>query len=139
MRKLLLLAVLLVLSAPVVNAVSVDDARSGLADAFAALSKAEGAGGDVRELMLKLNSAAALIDKGGEANLGAADQIIRNVAGQASGVEVAGAQRILYRYIAVSVSLVVLAAAGLLVWFRGSRLFWVTWIRVKRGWRVERV
>jgi hypothetical protein len=139
LRKLLLLAVLLVLSAPVVNAVSVDDARSGLADAFAALSKAESAGGDVRELVLKLNSAATLIDKSGEANLGAADQIIRNVADQASGVEVAGAQRILYRYIAVSVSLVVLAAAGLLVWFRGSRLFWITWIRVKRGWRVERV
>ena len=137
-KGVLVIVVLLVLFSPMVYAVSVEDARSGLADAFTALSKAEDAGGDVKELMLQLNSAAALIDKGGEPNLEAANQIIRNVSSQAEGVMVAGAQRIHFRYIYVGVTLVVLAAAGILIWFKGSWLFWVTWIRFKRGWKVQR-
>ena len=140
MRKLLLvLVIVLSLSFPMVCAVSVEDARSNLADAFIALSKAESAGGDVRDEMRILNTAATLIDEGGAVNLAAADQIIKGVSGQTSMIEVAGAQRITNRYIAVGVSLVVLAGAAIIVWFWGSRIFWVAWLRVKRGWRVERV
>jgi hypothetical protein len=140
LRKLfLVLMVALALSAPMVAAISVEDARSGLGAAFTALSRAESAGGNVGELVLKLSSAAALIDKGGEVNLETADQIIKNVTSQASDIEVAGAQRIQYRFIAVGVALTVLTAAGLLIWFKGSRMFWVAWLRLKKGWRVERV
>ena len=140
MRKLLLVFVIVLsLSFPMICAVSVEDARSNLAEAFKALSSAESAGGDIRDEMRILNNAATLIDKGGAANLAAADQMIEGVVGQASTIEVAGSQRITNRYIVVGVTLIVLAGAAVIVWFWGSRIFWVGWLRVKKGWRVERV
>jgi hypothetical protein len=140
LRKLLLVfVVVLSLSFPMICAVSVEDSRSSLAGAFKALSRAESAGGDVRDEIRILNNAATLIDKGGAANLAAADQMIEGVVGQASTIEVAGSQRITNRYIVVGITLVVLVGAAVTVWFWGSRIFWVAWLRVKKGWRVERV
>jgi hypothetical protein len=138
LKMLLVFVFVLALSVSQVGAVSVDDARSRLADAYAALSRAESAGGNVDDLVLMLNSAAGLIDRGRDADLVVAESIIGEVAGLASGVGAAGAQRIQTRYIVTGVVLVVLAAAGVLVWFRGSRWFWLGWLRARRGWRVER-
>jgi len=126
-------------AAPCVGAVSVDDARSRLAGAYVAVAAAEAAGGDVSVLAWRLNEAASLIDAGGDAGLGDAIRIIDEVSSAAPLVEAAGVERITNRYIVTGAALVVLAAAAVAVWFRGSRWYWGLSLRVKRGWRVERV
>jgi hypothetical protein len=80
-----------------------------------------------------------MIDAGGEMKLGDAMVIIDEVITTAPSVQTAGEERITNRYIVTGVVLVVLAVAGVLVWFRGSRWYWSAWLRARRGWRVERV
>ena len=129
----------LAVAAPCVGAVSVDDARSRLAGAYVAVAAAEAAGGDVLALALRLNEAASLIDAGGAEKLGDAIRIIDEVVATAPLVQSSGAERITNRYIVTGMALVVLAAASVAVWFRGSKWYWGLWLRAKRGWRVERV
>ncbi len=123
---------------PTASAVSVDDARSRLARAYEAVAAAEAAGGNVTVLAWRLNEAASLIDAGGDAKLEDAGRIIDEVLAAAPSVQAAGEERIMTRYIVTGIALVILAAAGVLVWFRGSRWYWGAWLRVKHGWRVER-
>ena len=124
---------------PSVGAATVDEARGSLADAFVAVAAAEAAGGNVTVLALRLDEAASLIDAGGAEKMGDAVRIIDEVAAAAPRVQASGAERITNRYIVTGAALVVLAAAGVAVWFRGSRWYWSLWLRAKRGWRVERV
>ncbi len=130
---------LLGLVVPSAGAVTVDEARADLARAYVAVSSAEAAGGDVTVLTLRLNEAASLIDAGGSQKLDDAVRIINEVSAAAPLAQSAGAERITNRYIVTGLALVVLAVAGVAVWFRGSRWYWAGWLRAKRGWRVERV
>lgn len=130
---------LLVSFAPTVGATTVDEARIDLASAYSAVSRAEAAGGNVTGLVLRLNEAARLIDSGGVDDVSRAEGIIGEVVAAAPQVQSAGAERITNRYIVTGVALVVLAAAGVAVWFRGSRWVWGAWLRARGGWRVERV
>jgi hypothetical protein len=141
LRLAFLLAALLLSAfvASPVGAVTVDDARLRLSEAYVAVEAAEAAGGNVTVLAWRLNEAASLIDAGGDAGLVDAIRIIGEVEAAAPMVEAAGVERITGRYIVTGVALVVLAAAAVAVWFRGSRWYWGLWLRVKRGWRVERV
>jgi len=127
------------LMVPAVNAVTVDEAHSRLAQAYEAVAAAEAAGGNVTVLAWRLNEAASLIDAGGDVKLDDAVVIIDEVMATAPSVQAAGEERITTRYIVTGVVLVLLAAAGVLVWFRGSRWYWSAWLRARRGWRVERV
>jgi len=124
---------------PAVNAVTVDEAHSRLAQAYEAVAAAEAAGGNVTVLAWRLNEAASLIDAGGDVKLDDAVVIIDEVMATAPSVQAAGEERITTRYIVTGVVLVLLGAAGVLVWFRGSRWYWSAWLRARRGWRVERV
>jgi len=127
------------LMVPAVNAVTVDEAHSRLAQAYEAVAAAEAAGGNVTVLAWRLNEAASLIDAGGDVKLDDAVVIIDEVMATAPSVQAAGEERITTRYIVTGVVLVLLGAAGVLVWFRGSRWYWSAWLRARRGWRVERV
>lgn len=132
------MGLLLCIHEPVpVLALSQGDLRSEAATAFAAVSRAEAAGGNVTRLVGDLDRAVRLIDAGGEADLVEADALIRGVEAAASSVESGGAQSRTMRYVETGFVLVVLAAAAALVWLYGSRVFWRLWIRTKRGWRVE--
>ena len=130
---------LLVSFAPTVGAATVDDARADLAGAYVVVSRAETAGGNVTGLVLRLNEAARLIDSGGVDNVSKAGGIIGEVVSAAPLVQSSGVERITNRYIVTGVVLVVLVAAGVAVWFRGSRWVWGAWLRARGGWRVERV
>ena len=101
-----------------------------------AVEAAESAGGNVTALVWRLNEAAVLIDAG---KIDDASQIIGEVVAAAPTVQAAGAERITNRYIVTGVALVLLAAAAVLVWFRGSRWYWRAWLRYRGGWRVEKV
>ncbi len=117
------------------RAVTVDQARSDLASAYVAVESAEAAGGNVTALVWRLNIAAALIDTG---KVDEASQIIGEVMASAPQVQMVGAERITNRYIVTGVALVLLVAAGVLVWLRGSRWYWGAWLRAHRGWRIEK-
>ena len=138
MRLLAVAALVALLAVPHASAITQDDLRAELSDAFVAVSRAEGAGGDVSGLAERLGAAAALIDSGKPADLSQAESLIGEVARDAPLVESAGVQRINTRYIVTGASLVILGGAGVLVWFRGSDWFWRLWLRGKAGWRVER-
>jgi hypothetical protein len=104
-----------------------------------AVAGAEAAGGNVTGLVWRLNEAARLIDFGGVDDVSKAEGIIGEVVSAAPLVQSSGAERITNRYLVTGVVLVVLAAAGVAVWFRGSRWVWGAWLRARGGWRVERV
>ena len=124
------------ITAPVF-AESSDELRLELGAAFIKVAEAEGAGGDVSDLVQVLNSAASLIDKGDDASLKVAEDMIQYVSVSALEKKEEGVQATQYQYIVLAVTLVALIASAAIVWFYGSRVFWALWIRIKRGWRVE--
>jgi hypothetical protein len=135
---LLIFLILLSISNLRVEGILIDDSKSKLTDAFITVSKAETAGAKVDELVSRLNLAASLIDEGGDSNLKNAESIIAEVTDVALDLEVSSIQNTQNQYYITGFVLIILVAAGLLVWFYGSHWFWVIWLRTKRGWRVER-
>jgi hypothetical protein len=124
------------ITAPV-SAESSDELRLELGVAFTKVAEAEWAGGDISDLVQVLNSAASLIDKGDDASLKVAEDMIQYVSVSALEKKEEGVQATQYQYIVLGATLVALVASAAIVWFYGSRVFWAIWIRTKRGWRVE--
>ena len=110
--------------------------RASLSQAFSLVAKAERSGGDVSGLVARLNEAAGLVNSGDSAGLAKASGIIGEVRASVAGVEAAGVSAVTYQYIVVGLTLVVLAALGLLVILYGSRLYWMLWLRARGGLRV---
>jgi len=124
------------ITAPV-YAKSSDELRLELGAAFTKVAEAEWAGGDVSDLVQVLNLAASLIDKGDDASLKLAGDMIQYVSVFALEKKEEGVQATNYQHIVLGATLGALVASAAIVWFYGSRVFWALWIRIKRGWRVE--
>ena len=134
---LLVVALLAVLVAPV-GAVTQDEARADLARAFVGVQRAERAYGNVGRLVGELNTAAHLLDVGGDDNVAKASALISDVLASTPSVESSGSQAQTTRLAIRGVLLGILGVAALLVWFYGSRVYWGLWLRARGGWRVER-
>lgn len=124
------------ITAPV-YAKSNDELRLELGAAFTKVAEAELAGGDVSDLVQVLNLAASLIDKGDDASLKSAEDMIQYVSVFALEKKEEGVQATNYQHIVLGATLGALVASAAIIWFYGSRVFWALWIRTKRGWRVE--
>jgi hypothetical protein len=124
------------ITAPV-YAKSNDELRLELGAAFTKVAEAESAGGDVSDLVQVLNLAASLIDKGDEASLKSAEDMIQYVSVFALEKKEEGVQATNYQHIVLGATLGALVASAAIIWFYGSRVFWALWTRTKRGWRVE--
>ena len=124
------------ITAPV-YAKSSDELRLELGAAFTKVAEAEWAGGDVSDLVQVLNLAASLIDKGDDASLKLAGDMIQYVSVFALEKKEEGVQATNYQHIVLGATLGALVASAAIVWFYGSRVFWALWIRIKRDWRVE--
>jgi len=120
-----------------VYAKSNDELRLELGAAFTKVAEAEWAGGDVSDLVQVLNLAASLIDKGDDASLKSAGDMIQYVSVFALEKKEEGVQATNYQHIVLGATLGALVASAAIIWFYGSRVFWALWIRTKRGWRVE--
>jgi hypothetical protein len=134
----LLLVVLLAMSVVPVGAVTQDEARAELAKAFDGVQRAERSMGNVGRLVGELNTAAHLLDVGGDDNVAQASALISDVLASTPTVESSGSQAQTTRLIIRGVLLAVLGAAALLVWLYGSKAYWGLWLRARGGWRVER-
>ena len=121
----------------VAGALTQGDLRPSLGVAYTAVSRAEASGGDVGGLVSKLDEAARLIDSGSDNDLNRAQGLIVEVSLAASEVGSQGAQSKSMQYIETGVALAVLSVLAVMVWKFGSRVFWVAWLRGKRGWRIK--
>jgi hypothetical protein len=124
------------ITAPV-YAKSNDELRLELGAAFTKVAEAESAGGDVSDLVQVLNLAASLIDKGDDASLKSAEDMIQYVSVFALEKKEEGVQATNYQHIVLGATLGALVASAAIIWFYGSRVFWALWFRTKRNWRVE--
>lgn len=130
---LILLALL-----PTASALEQEELRAVAVEVFRAISEAERAGGDVSELVLRLNEAIRLIDSEKEVDLAQAKVLLEQVRAQTSLVQAAGVQQTTKSYLDIGATLVVLGVVGVLVWVYGSQVFLRLWVRRRVGWRVER-
>jgi hypothetical protein len=134
---ILFFTILAVLVVPV-GAVTQDEARTDLARAFVGVHRAERSFAYVGDLVDKLNTAAHLLDAGGDNNVAQASVLISDVLASTPSRESVGSQTQTMRLAIRGVLLAVLAVSALLVWFYGSRVYYGLWLRMRGGWRVER-
>ncbi len=143
LSKLMLASVVVSLVFPVLcsaaNAqeTSVDEVRNKLIDAFEAVAEAEEAGGDVSHLVEELDHAVKLLEAGGGEELLEAESKIQDVLEAVSDVKQEGIVSTQHRQIMAGTILVVLAVVAAVVWRFGPRVFWLLWLRSKRGWRAH--
>jgi hypothetical protein len=139
-RALVILFVtILALSVVPVGAVTRDEARAELETAFVGVQSAERAGYYVAGLVGELNTAAGLLDAGGNDNLAQASTLISDVLASTPTLTSAWIQAQMIRIFVRIVLLATLGVAASIVWFYGSDIYWWLWRRALRGWRVERV
>lgn len=122
------------------NQVGVEDASRKVDDAFKVVIDAYDAGGDVKDLVSKLNQALDLISKARAADseqarilAGQAYDIAAQVEGLAPGVKEEGiilrqAERNTWIMAAMG-----LAVGGLLTYFYGPRVYWSLWLRMRKN------
>jgi hypothetical protein len=133
-----LVIVLLTVSVVPVGAVTRDEARAELARAFVDVRYAESSFAYVGDLVDKLNTAAHLLDVGGDDNVAQASALISAVLASTPSRISAGSQYETTRLAIRGVLLAILIVSALLVYFYGSRLYWGLWLRSRGKWRVER-
>jgi len=128
------------------NKEAIADTRSEIYNAFKAVARAYNAGGDVGELVKRLNEALSLISKAEELldedpeetmHLSSEAQIIaQNVTLEAPNVEERGLQRKQVETVIMVGSSFGLVASGVLIYVYGPRIFWRIWVRLRRNYRV---
>ena len=120
-----------------VGAITQDEAKADLARAFVGVQRAERSFAYVGDLVDKLNTAAHLLDAGGDDNVAQASVLISDVLTSTPSRESTGSQAQIMRLAIRGVLLAVLAVSALLVWFYGSKVYYGLWLRTRGGWRVE--
>jgi hypothetical protein len=138
MKSLLILLILIsVVTVPSVHAVTRGEVELKLGSAYSLVANAEARGGDVSDLVRKLNEAATLANLGDSASLDGAISLIQEVEASVSIIENSGARAVTFQHISIAISLVILGIDGLVVYLYGNRIFWSLWLRTKKGWRAE--
>ena len=118
-----------------------NEAKTKLATAFEGVAEADAKGGNVTTLVVELNHALALLERG-EAN--GDEGLIRDAISKAEEVtaeapiigkqgEEAAQVRLAETFLVLSL----LALSAVIVWRYGPRVFWELWTRSRRDWRVE--
>jgi hypothetical protein len=143
LSKLMLASVVVSLVFPVLcstagaQETSVDEVKNKLIDAFEAVAEAEKAGGDVSHLVEELNHAVKLLEASGGEELLEAESKIQDVLEAASVVKEEGIAFTQHRQILAGIVFIFLAVAAVAVWRFAPRVFWLLWLRSKRGWRAH--
>jgi hypothetical protein len=104
-------------------------------EAFRAVARAEAAGGDVGLLVDAVNAALGYLEAG---DVAGAELLLRRVIVDAGEVEAAGVRQGNVDAAVAGVKAVFLLGLAGGVWVYGERVFWGLWLRLKRGWVVER-
>ena len=125
--------------------VTVDDARKKIFEAYAAVVDAEASGGNVTDLVNRLNEAIELIRLAeNTSDSEEASVLIEQAISIADGVlsevgevkEEGLALRRFHLFLSVfSISLIFVSCV--LVYFYGPKVFWGLWVRIKGNWRVK--
>jgi len=118
-----------------------NEARTKLATAFEGVAEADAKGGNVTTLVVELNDALALLERG-EAN--GDEGLIRDAISKAEEVTAEapiiakqGEEAAQARLVEALLVLGLVAISVMVIWRYGSRIFWKLWTRSKRDWRVE--
>ena len=132
-----IIAILLLVTPSFVKALIKDDLQNSLAQAYMGVQRAESVGYNVEGLLRDLNTAASLIDEGGDANISKAASIIASVSQNTPNVTSEVIQAQTTRLVIRVAILGVLGITALVIWFYGSRIYWWVWRKSFDGWRVE--
>jgi hypothetical protein len=151
--KLLSLAILGVLaisvmpSQPVVAQASAQ-ARSQIAQAYAAVLVAQQSGGNVSILVGKLNSALRLVQEADMVNAtnparaqslySQALSLALQVSQAAPDIVSSGRSAVLAARFELAIETAILAAIAILAYLFTPRLYWRSWLRAHRGWRAKK-
>jgi hypothetical protein len=135
--KLILLIVLLTTVITSVKSLSTDETRSELLSGFILVRMAERQGGNVVQLIHKLNTAALLLDAGSEENVTRARTLISEVKAEIPSIVSVGSQNAFNRFIVAVISVAALGILGIIVYVYGSKFYWGLWLRTHGNWRVE--
>ncbi len=135
LKRLILLLLVSMVVTPVVCAQVDLDTLSG--QAFTAIVAAEDAGGEVDELLVRLNTALDLIGEGSDENLTSARSILDELLVDVEAIRVAGVQEGNWNAGVAIVKVVVLVSLAAAVWLRGDEYFWRLWRRTKEGYILE--
>ncbi len=106
-------------------------------DAFMAISVAEDAGGEVGDLLGRLNEAILLMESGSDVDMTLARGILDAVIVNAEAVRAAGVQQEISDAVVAVIKVVVLVGIAVGVWLRGDDYFWRFWRSTKRGFVLE--
>ncbi len=135
LKRLILVLLVSMMVTPVVGAQVDLDTLSG--QVFTAIVTAEDAGGEVDELLVRLNTALDLIGEGSDENLTSARTLLDDLLIDAEVIRVAGVQEGNWNAGVAIVMVVVLIALAAGVWLRGDEYFWRFWRRTKEGYLLE--
>jgi hypothetical protein len=128
----------MLLYVPPTSALTENEVRADLMKAYEAVEKAESAGGDVHNLVLILNDATRRIPGASEAQLIDIKALVDLVLIEAPRIEIQGAEKITNQLYIVVVVMMIITAMTLVLWRSMSHWFWTAWLRMHRGWRVEK-
>ena len=111
-----------------------EDVRNMLTEAFEAVLEAENAGGETLNLVDELNQALRLLDEGKTEE---AMSIVDAVLAVVPDIKQAGLISTRNQQITVTGTLIFSAVSTAVVWRYGKKVFWLLWLRSKRGWKVN--
>jgi predicted PurR-regulated permease PerM len=123
---------------------TIGDAQTAIQDGYKALVKADNAGADINELADQLNIALNLTSQAQDLieadpqtaqNLASQAQVLaQNITEQASNAK---NEELLQQPIVVAVIMAVLISGGILVYIYGPKMFWKTWLRLRKNYRIK--
>ena len=134
--KLLVLSTIILLTlcqSSFIQCSTPDEVRDKLAEAFEAVLEAEKAGGAVSRQVDELNHAIKLLEEG---DLEEAESLVGNVLAAVPEIKQAGLILTRNQQLMAVGMLTLLSVLGVVVWRFGRRIFWILWLRSKKGWKI---
>lgn len=134
----LLMIVLILTNTAQCLALTEEGIRGDLAEAYEAVYRAEAAGGDIHELIPKLDEAARLIQGASPASMEQAKTLIDQVKTQVPQIQTQGEQTRTNRLYLTAAALIIIGSLIIIIWRRGSHWFFNSWLKTHKGWVVEK-
>ena len=88
-------------------------------------------------IIVSLNKCIELINIGGDENLTNAENELKDVNAKLTVLKNYREQLRVNEYISVGIILTILVTISILIWVKGSKIYWTFWFNVRKKWRVN--
>jgi len=88
-------------------------------------------------IIVSLNKCIELINIGGDENLTNAENELKDVNAKLTVLKNYREQLRVNEYISVGIILTIFVTISILIWVKGSKIYWTFWFNVRKKWRVN--